>query len=121
MVDSRPSSLGPALRRGWAFLSFALSLPLLALLWIYRRFISPALPAACKYYPSCSHYAVDAIRLRGPFVGPWLALRRLLRCHPWSPGGHDPVPPKPGSPSPLSSISIEAGAAPARASAQRTA
>jgi putative membrane protein insertion efficiency factor len=100
-------------------LSFALSLPLLAMLWIYRRFISPALPAACKFYPSCSHYAVDAIRLRGPFVGLWLAVRRLLRCHPWSLGGHDAVPPKPGSPSPLPTNSIEAGPVPA--SAQRTA
>jgi putative membrane protein insertion efficiency factor len=65
----------------------------LALLWIYRRFISPALPPACRYYPSCSLYAEDAVRIHGPIVGLWLALRRLLRCHPWAVGGPDPVPP----------------------------
>jgi putative membrane protein insertion efficiency factor len=124
MADVRSNERAPAaaLRRGWSVLSFALSLPLLALLWIYRRFVSPVLPAACRYYPSCSHYAVDAVRLRGPFVGPWLALRRLLRCHPWSPGGHDPVPLKPGRrPVDPLSKSIEAGSVPAGASAQRIA
>jgi uncharacterized protein len=67
--------------------------PLLALLWVYRTFVSPALPPACRYHPSCSQYAVDALRLYGPFRGTWLALRRLLRCHPFAPGGPDPVPP----------------------------
>jgi uncharacterized protein len=71
-----------------------LSLPLLALLWIYRRFVSPALPAACRYYPSCSAYAEEAVRVHGPIVGPYLALRRLLRCHPYAAGGPDPVPPR---------------------------
>jgi len=70
-----------------------LSLPLLALLWIYRRFISPALPAACRYYPSCSQYAEEALRRHGPITGLWLAARRLLRCHPYAAGGPDPVPP----------------------------
>ncbi len=70
------------------------SWPLLALLWIYRRFISPALPPACRYYPSCSHYAEEAVRIHGPITGPILALRRLLRCHPWAAGGPDPVPPR---------------------------
>jgi uncharacterized protein len=69
------------------------SAPLLALLWVYRTFVSPALPPACRYHPSCSQYAVDALRLHGPFRGTWLALRRLLRCHPFAPGGPDPVPP----------------------------
>jgi putative membrane protein insertion efficiency factor len=71
----------------------ALAAPLLALLWLYQRFISPALGPACRYYPSCSHYAVEAIRMRGPLAGPLLAVRRLLRCHPWAEGGIDPVPP----------------------------
>jgi putative membrane protein insertion efficiency factor len=71
-----------------------LSAPLLALLWLYRRLISPALPPACRYYPSCSQYAQDAVRIHGPVFGPWLALKRLLRCHPWSAGGPDPVPPR---------------------------
>jgi hypothetical protein len=69
-----------------------LSLPLLGLLAVYRYMISPVLPKACRYHPSCSQYAVDAVRLHGPFLGPWLALKRLLRCHPWAPGGPDPVP-----------------------------
>jgi putative membrane protein insertion efficiency factor len=96
-----------------------LSLPLLALLWIYRRLISPALPPACRYYPSCSQYAQEAVRLHGPLRGPWLAARRLLRCHPWAPGGLDPVPPRPGQTIPSSSI--DAGQVPASATAQRTA
>ena len=73
-----------------------LALPLLALLAVYRKLISPVLPQACRYYPSCSQYAQDAVRIHGPFVGPWLALRRLLRCHPWAPGGPDPVPARTG-------------------------
>jgi uncharacterized protein len=69
-----------------------LAFPLLAALWIYQRFVSPLLGPACRYHPSCSQYAVDAIREHGPLVGPGLALRRLLRCHPWAEGGLDPVP-----------------------------
>jgi putative membrane protein insertion efficiency factor len=71
-----------------------LSLPLLALLWLYRKLISPVLPPACRYYPSCSQYAQEAVRVHGPIAGPWLALRRLLRCHPWAAGGPDFVPPR---------------------------
>jgi uncharacterized protein len=70
-----------------------LSLPLLGLIAIYRRFVSPMIPAACRYHPSCSQYAQEAVLEHGPLVGPWLALRRLLRCHPWAAGGPDPVPP----------------------------
>ena len=73
-------------------MSRLLSLPLLALLAVYRKLISPVLPQACRYYPSCSQYASDAVRIHGPLLGPWLALKRLLRCHPWAPGGPDPVP-----------------------------
>jgi hypothetical protein len=79
------SSLGGRVRHVFA-------LPFLALLWVYRKFVSPALPPACRYYPSCSQYAEEAVRLHGPLRGPWLAARRLLRCHPWAPGGLDPVP-----------------------------
>ena len=71
-----------------------LGFPILALLWIYQRMISPVLPQACRYYPSCSQYARDAVLLHGPLLGPWLALRRLLRCHPWAAGGPDFVPPR---------------------------
>jgi putative membrane protein insertion efficiency factor len=74
--------------------SRVLALPLLVLLWVYQRFVSPALGPACRYYPSCSQYAVEAIRMHGPLVGPYLALSRLLRCHPWAEGGLDPVPPR---------------------------
>ena len=69
------------------------SLPLLVLLWIYRKLVSPVLPAACRYYPSCSQYAEEAIRAHGPARGIFLAGRRLLRCHPYAAGGPDPVPP----------------------------
>ncbi len=68
--------------------------PLLALIRLYQLAISPALPQSCRYYPSCSSYAVQAIERFGPLVGPWLAARRLLRCHPWSDGGVDHVPPR---------------------------
>ncbi len=70
-----------------------LSLPLLALLWVYRRLVSPVLPPSCRYFPSCSQYAQEAVRAHGPLVGAWLAVLRLARCHPWAEGGPDPVPP----------------------------
>jgi putative membrane protein insertion efficiency factor len=58
----------------------------------YQRFLSPALPPACRFTPSCSAYAVTALERYGALQGSWLALRRLARCHPWNPGGYDPVP-----------------------------
>jgi putative membrane protein insertion efficiency factor len=61
----------------------------------YRRFISPLLPPACRFAPSCSEYAVQALRTHGAVRGVWLAMRRLARCHPFNPGGYDPVPPRP--------------------------
>ncbi len=71
----------------------ALRALLLGLLWFYRNAVSPWTPRSCRYYPSCSAYAEQAVRLHGPFRGGWLALRRLARCHPWTPGGVDHVPP----------------------------
>ena len=65
---------------------------LLAIIGFYRMVIGPALPPSCRYTPSCSAYAVEAIELHGAGRGSWLALRRLLRCHPFHAGGHDPVP-----------------------------
>lgn len=69
-----------------------LSLPLLFLISIYRKFISPMLPPSCRFYPTCSAYAYEAVQKHGPFKGSWLAVRRILRCHPLHPGGYDPVP-----------------------------
>jgi putative membrane protein insertion efficiency factor len=60
----------------------------------YQYLISPLLGNHCRFYPSCSHYAVEAIATHGPGLGSWLAVKRLLRCHPWHPGGVDPVPDK---------------------------
>lgn len=65
---------------------------LVAILRAYKRFLSPLLPPACRFEPSCSEYAADAVALHGPARGLLLAVRRLLRCHPWSAGGFDPVP-----------------------------
>ncbi len=65
---------------------------LLALLRGYKRWISPALPASCRYVPSCSEYAMEAIAVRGPLVGSLLALWRLVRCNPLAHGGYDPPP-----------------------------
>ena len=65
---------------------------LIALVGVYRIAISPLLPAACRYTPTCSDYAQQALRKHGAIKGSWLALRRLLRCHPWGGHGHDPVP-----------------------------
>ena len=58
----------------------------------YQKFISPLTPPACRYTPTCSQYAVEAIQKYGPFKGLWLAIRRILRCHPWGGHGYDPVP-----------------------------
>ena len=60
---------------------------------LYQYCISPLFPAACRYYPSCSNYVLQAILRHGVARGGWLGLRRLAGCHPWSPGGYDTVPP----------------------------
>ncbi|MFZ9736651.1 MAG: membrane protein insertion efficiency factor YidD [Prochlorotrichaceae cyanobacterium] len=65
----------------------------LKLIEFYRRWISPLLPPACRYHPTCSQYAWEAIDRFGVWSGGWLALLRILRCNPLFPGGYDPVPP----------------------------
>ncbi len=67
---------------------------LLLLIRGYRRLISPLLPPSCRFQPTCSAYALEAIAQHGAAIGSWLAVKRILRCHPWSPGGYDPVPEK---------------------------
>jgi len=64
---------------------------------VYRKVISPLLPPVCRFYPSCSAYAVEALTVHGALRGGWLTARRLLRCGPWHPGGIDPVPPRRGA------------------------
>lgn len=66
---------------------------LLLLLWLYQNLVSPMRPPTCRYYPSCSSYAVGALRRHGAAKGTALALARVARCHPWAAGGLDPVPP----------------------------
>jgi uncharacterized protein len=86
---------------------FFLRLPaqaLIALVRLYQRAVSPALPAlfgptcGCRFAPTCSHYAIEAIQTHGAFAGTWLALRRLVKCTPFHSGGFDPVPPSFRSP-----------------------
>jgi len=64
----------------------------LGALRIYKRFVSPALAPSCRYVPSCSEYMYQAVEKYGPVKGVWLGVKRLLRCHPFHPGGYDPVP-----------------------------
>lgn len=65
---------------------------LIGIIRFYKMVISPILPAACRYTPTCSHYGMEAIRKYGPFKGTYLALKRFLSCGPWGKSGYDPVP-----------------------------
>ncbi len=67
---------------------------LLGIVRFYRLVISPLFPPSCRYQPTCSEYAIEAITRHGPFKGLWLTLNRLGRCQPWGGHGYDPVPPK---------------------------
>lgn len=65
---------------------------LIGLIKLYRLCLSPVLPNSCRFYPSCSVYAMEALKRHGIIEGGWLAIKRIARCHPWHPGGYDPVP-----------------------------
>ncbi|MCK9411486.1 MAG: membrane protein insertion efficiency factor YidD [Prolixibacteraceae bacterium] len=62
--------------------------------YFYRAAISPLTPASCRHIPTCSQYAVDAVKIHGPFKGFFMATNRILHCHPWGTSGYDPVPPR---------------------------
>jgi len=64
---------------------------LVYLIRLYQRFISPLKPGCCRFYPTCSQYAIQAIEKYGPFRGSWKALKRMMKCHPFHPGGYDPL------------------------------
>ena len=91
----RPTLENPS--RGLLVRSLAglLTWPLLGLIRGYQLLISPMLGPRCRFYPSCSEYAREALTLHGPVRGLWLAVLRLVRCHPWGGHGHDPVPQRP--------------------------
>ena len=76
----------------WKGLMWILSQLLMLPIRFYRKCISPFTPPSCRFTPTCSRYAMDALRIHGPFMGTYLAVRRILRCHPWGGSGYDPVP-----------------------------
>lgn len=65
---------------------------LIKLIHGYQYFISPLSPPSCRFMPTCSHYACDALLRHGVIKGLWLSIKRLVRCNPWNPGGYDPIP-----------------------------
>jgi putative membrane protein insertion efficiency factor len=73
-------------------ISKAFSFLFLAIIKAYKTLLSPILPPSCRYLPTCSDYAAQAIQKHGPFKGGWLAFKRIMRCHPWGGHGYDPVP-----------------------------
>jgi putative membrane protein insertion efficiency factor len=127
-LNSAPERAAPGVLRFRAVSRFVLRLPartLLALVWLYQKTLSPALPVilgpscGCRFSPTCSHYAADAVRTHGAVIGSFLAARRLLKCTPLHPGGFDPVPTAirlrptcrradPATPNPISHVSLRA-------------
>lgn len=80
------------MKRCLTFLTKLLNMLFIGLVHFYRYGISPLKPKTCRFYPSCSTYTLEALRKYGPFKGSYLGIRRILRCHPFNPGGYDPVP-----------------------------
>ena len=72
----------------------------IALIRVYQRLLSPFLGSVCRFHPSCSEYGAQCLALHGALYGSWLTLRRILRCHPFNPGGHDPPPLPKSAPGP---------------------
>lgn len=82
-----------AARRVWRGLTRLLAWPLIGLVKLYRLFLSPFVGQHCRFTPTCSQYAIEALQAHGALKGSCLAAHRLARCHPWCAGGYDPVPP----------------------------
>ncbi len=68
------------------------SLILIAIINLYKFILSPILPNSCRYYPTCSSYAIEALKKHGAIKGSWLSIKRILKCNPWGGSGYDPVP-----------------------------
>ena len=81
------------IRRLWRAITRLLALPLIGLVRLYRLFLSPFVGQHCRFTPTCSVYAIEALQTHGAIKGSYLAAHRLSRCHPWCEGGYDPVPP----------------------------
>ncbi|CAK6695813.1 Putative membrane protein insertion efficiency factor [Cyanobium usitatum str. Tous] len=92
LASLQAAELGSSTQLPTQLLSRGLAALLLALIGFYRQWISPLLGPRCRFIPSCSAYGLEAISRHGPWRGSWLTLRRLLRCHPFTPCGCDPVP-----------------------------
>lgn len=90
----RVEGVGTAVERGLHLLGVPFTWLLVALIKIYQWVISPILGPRCRFYPSCSNYGIGALRTHGPIKGTGLTIVRVCRCHPWQPGGLDPVPHK---------------------------
>ncbi len=76
----------------WKWIGWVIGFFFILFIRFYQLAISPILPSACRYTPTCSQYGLEAIKKYGAFKGGWLAIRRISRCHPWGGHGHDPVP-----------------------------
>ncbi|WP_123669627.1 membrane protein insertion efficiency factor YidD [Actinocorallia herbida] len=89
---------------------------LIAFVRVYRKVISPMLPPTCRFAPSCSAYGLEALQVHGAFYGTWLIIRRIARCHPFHPGGYDPVP----APRATKGSGLDSGRAPGTAADSST-